>query len=111
MLIDLTHLEQLFRHDRALRDEWIALYLEESPQYFQQLVEAHARGDAAAMAHAAHDLRPQARYLSCVRMQELLVAIEEAAATDLAACDALLRELDAVRRTVADELRTTLTER
>ncbi len=110
MQVDLDHLSGIFRGDRALVKEWIDLYLEESPQYFDQLTDARQCGDAQAMAHAAHDLRPQARYMGCARMHELLAIIEECAMNDASSCDDQLNELIALRWTVEAELRTALQE-
>lgn len=107
MHVDLAHLDQLFQNDRALRNEWIELYLQETPQYFEQLSEAQRRGDVQAMTHAAHDLKPQAVYLGCTRMHALLSTIEEHAGTRGAlACEDAIAELAALRPVIADELRT-----
>lgn len=108
MHIDLSHLDQLFRGDQALRNEWIDLYLQESPRYFHQLVEASAQRDAVSMAHVAHDLQPQALYMGCTRMHQLLAAIELQASTDMAGCAPLLEELAALQTAIETELRMAL---
>jgi HPt (histidine-containing phosphotransfer) domain-containing protein len=76
---ELSNLEHLFRGDQSQIREWIGLYLQESPAYFDQLTASLESGDAQALASAAHDLQPQAHYLGSVRMLELLATIEEQA--------------------------------
>ncbi len=106
---ELSNLEHLFRGDQSQIREWIGLYLQESPAYFDQLTAGLESGDAQAMATAAHDLQPQAHYLGSARMLELLMAIEEqAVANGTATCSDLLDALNAVRRVIEGELRAAL---
>ena len=107
--IDLSNLDHLFKGDMALMREWIALYLQESPQYFTQLSISSESGDANALAAAAHDLQPQAHYLGSARMLELLAGIEERALNgDTLGCTHLLKALLPVREAIDDELRSVL---
>ncbi len=108
-MIDLSHLTHLFRGDRSQVREWIGLYLQEAPTYFDQLSASLQSGDAQAMATAAHDLQPQAHYLGSARMLELLMAIEERAlASGAGTCGDLLDALNDVRDAVDPELRSVL---
>ncbi len=108
-MIDLSHLTNLFRGDRSQVREWIGLYLQEAPTYFDQLAASLQSGDAQAMATAAHDLQPQAHYLGSARMLELLAAIEERAlASGTGTCGDLLDALNDVREAVDPELRSVL---
>ena len=108
-MIDLSHLTHLFRGDRSQVREWIGLYLQEAPTYFEQLSTSLESGDAQAMATAAHDLQPQAHYLGSTRMLELLAAIEERAVNGgTSACGELLEALIPVRDAIEGELRTVL---
>ena len=108
-MIDLSHLTHLFRGDRSQVREWIGLYLQEAPTYFEQLSTSLESGDAQAMATAAHDLQPQAHYLGSTRMLELLAAIEERAVNGgTSACCELLDALLPVRDAIEGELRTVL---
>ena len=103
--LDLSNLEHLFKGDRSLMREWIGLYLQESPRYFALLSVSQSSGDAQALASAAHDLQPQAHYLSAARMLELLTAIEEQAMNgDTHACGELLNTLIPVREAIETEL-------
>lgn len=105
-LMDLSHLEHLFKGDRVLVRQWIDLYLQESPQYFGQLADSLDKGDAEALAAAAHDLQPQAHYLNAGRMPELLVALEEEALSKgTSACSGMLEALWTVRTAIEGELR------
>lgn len=81
-LIDRSTLDRLFKGDVARVEQWMRLYLEEAPTYINKLAVGLALNDADALASAAHDLRPQAHYLGCARMLELLIAIGERARTD-----------------------------
>lgn len=104
--IDLTYLERLYKGDRSRIDQWIRLYLEEAPGYFKQLAESAEKGDSAALAMAAHDLRPQAHYVGAPRMLELLIAIGQRARTDgTAAAADLVEELLALSKALDTELR------
>jgi len=108
-MIDLTHLTHLFRGDRAQVREWISLYQQEAPTYFEQLVAGFQRGDAQAMANASHDLQAQAHYLGSPRMLELLIAIEEqAVAKGAGSCAELMNALLPVREAIDHELRAVL---
>lgn len=108
-MIDLSHLTHLFRGDRSQVREWIGLYLQEAPTYFEQLSTSLESGDAQAMATAAHDLQPQAHYLGSTRMLELLMAIEERAlASGTGSCGELLVALNDVREVIDPELRSVL---
>lgn len=105
-MIDLSHLTHLFRGDRSQVREWIGLYLQEAPTYFEQLSASFQSGDAQAMATAAHDLQPQAHYLGSARLLELLSAIEaRALASGTGTCGDLLHALIDVRRDIESELR------
>lgn len=106
MALDLSKLDHLFKGNRVRVQEWIHLYAQESPAYFEQLVIALGNGDAGAMASAAHDLQPQAHYLGSERMRALLSRIEEEARTNnVAACSGPLSELLSLRTVIDDELR------
>ncbi len=106
---ELSNLEHLFKGDKSQIREWIGLYLQESPAYFEQLTANLERGDVEALASAAHDLKPQAHYLGSARMLELLTGIEEQAGTgDLPRCHELLRALQPVREAIAEQLRAVL---
>ncbi len=106
---DLSHLDRQFRGDRALARQWMALYLDEAPALFARLREAQAAGDAAGMAHAVHDLCPQAQYLAAERLLYVLRAVETCAhAGGPAACNDLMDELDVLAKEVEAELRTAL---
>lgn len=103
--IDFTNLERLFKGNRARIDEWMRLYVEESPAYFKQLSDSLITGDAEAMASAAHDLRPQAHYLGAARMLELLIAIEDHARNQrVAACKDLVAEALALKEGVDNDM-------
>lgn len=104
---DLSGLEQLFKGDRKLIHDWIELYLQESPEYFTLLASCSTNGDAQALASAAHELLPQAHYLGCSHMRELLLTIEERALSDdVVGCAEPVSALLAVRATIDNELRT-----
>jgi HPt (histidine-containing phosphotransfer) domain-containing protein len=106
---ELSNLEHLFKGDKALMREWIGLYLQESPAYFEQLTASLESGDAQALASAAHDLQPQAHYLGSARMVELLAGIEERALNgDTLGCGELLKALLPVRAAIDGELRSVL---
>ncbi len=108
-MIDLSHLIQLFKGDRAQVREWISLYLQEAPMYFEQLSTNLGIGDAQAMANASHDLQAQAHYLGSPRMLELLTAIEEHAVTKGAgSCAELINALSPLREAIDRELRAVL---
>lgn len=108
-MIDLSHLMHLFRGDPSQVREWIGLYLQEAPTYFELLSASLESGDAQAMATAAHDLQPQAHYLGSARMLELLSAIEERSMKGgTSACGELLEALLPVREAIDGELRTVL---
>lgn len=107
--VELSNLEYLFKGDKTLIREWMGLYLQESPAYFDQLTANLERGDAEALASAAHDLKPQAHYLGSARMLELLTGIEEQAGNgDLPGCQELLEALLPVRAAIDEQLRTVL---
>lgn len=107
--IDLSYLERLFKGDHARIHAWLRIYLEEAPAQFQRLTDAVARNDAQALAHGAHELRPQAHYLGTPRMLELLIAVSEMARTgDAGACHDAVAELVALGETVDAELRAVL---
>ena len=107
--VDLSYLERLFKGDRTRIHAWIRIYLEEAPAQFQRLTDAVARNDAEALAHGAHELRPQAHYLGTPRMLELLVAVSEMARTgDASTCRADVAELVALGEGVDAELREVL---
>lgn len=104
--VDLSNLEHLFKGDSTLIREWISLYLQESPQYFDQLATSAENGDAQALANAAHDLQPQAHYLNAAPMLELLMALEEQALLNgTLACAGMLNALFSVREAIDGELR------
>ncbi len=104
--IDLSHLEHVFKGNRSRVEEWIRLYLTEAPQYFHQMQEGLAAGNAEAVAAAAHDLQPQAHYLGVAPMVQLLVSIEEIASTAGAtACGHQISQVLAVAAEVDVELR------
>ncbi len=44
-VIDLTTLRRLFKNDRSSVQEWITLYLAETPTYFQQITEGVEKND------------------------------------------------------------------
>jgi HPt (histidine-containing phosphotransfer) domain-containing protein len=103
---EFSNLEHLFKGDQALIREWIGLYLQESPKYFQQLSAGLKSGDAQAMANASHDLQAQAHYLGSPRMLELLIAIEEqAVAKGAGSCVELMNALVPLREGIDRELR------
>ena len=108
-MIDLSHLMHLFRGDRAQVREWIGLYLQEAPTYFDELFASSRSGDARTMANASHDLQAQAHYLGAPRMLELLIAIEEqAVARGADSCGELLNALLPLREAIDHELRAVL---
>ena len=108
-LADLDHLHRQFRGDGALVRQWMALYLEEAPMMVARVRQALEAGDGAGMAHAVHDLRPQAQYLAAPRMLAVLAAVAERARSgEVGACGALVEELEAVARQVEEELRKAL---
>ncbi|HQV51959.1 MAG: Hpt domain-containing protein [Flavobacteriales bacterium] len=76
-VIDLTTLCRLFKNDRNRIQEWITLYLAETPAYFQQIMEGAATNDAEQVLRALHDLRPMAHYLGAPHMLVLCDAIKE----------------------------------
>lgn len=103
---DLTILSNLFKGDRALVTEWIALYLEEAPGYFQRVEDALKADDAKAMTFAVHELRPQAHYLGASKLLELLALIGGTADDQGArACKGPVEELLELARRIEIELR------
>ena len=103
--IDLSNLDRLFKGDRSRVEEWIRLYFEEAPQYFQRMEEGLRTGDANILAAAAHDLCPQAHYLGSSRMLELLVAVEaQAREQGTAACADTLQALLSLSENINSEL-------
>ena len=105
-VVDAQILERLFRGDRSRLEQWIRLYLKESPAYINKLAEGLALENADTLASAAHDLRPQAHYLGCPRMLELLIAVGERARTEgPAACAGPVSELLELCAAIDAELR------
>lgn len=111
-MIDLSQLTHLFRGDRSQMREWIGLYLQESPAYFKQLSDGLARGDAQAIASAAHDLQPQAHYLGSARLVRSLADIEQQALNgNTPACRELIEALPPLRAAIEADLRAVLDAR
>lgn len=107
--IDLSYLERLYKGDRARMVQWIRMYLEETPDYFRKLSHCLITGDAAGLAAAAHDLRPQAHYVGASRMLELLIAIgQKAHGSGTEACADLVDEIMSLSHVVDTELRSVI---
>ena len=102
---DLANLERLFKGDRSRVEDWIRLYFQEAPQYFERMQVGLRTGDVNALAAAAHDLCPQAHYLGSSRMLELLVAVEaQAREQGTAACADTLQALLSLSENINSEL-------
>ncbi|MBX2981710.1 MAG: Hpt domain-containing protein [Flavobacteriales bacterium] len=103
--IDLSTLDRLFKGDRVQVVQWVQLYIEEAPGYFERVESCMTNGDASGLSAAAHELRPQAHYLGAPRMLELLIQIGEKAGTEgVAACAQAVEELLDLGRQVTAEL-------
>ncbi|MGV9013024.1 MAG: Hpt domain-containing protein [Flavobacteriales bacterium] len=103
---DLSILNGLFKGDQARVAEWIDLYLEEAPGYYQRVEDALIVGDTKAMAFAVHELRPQAHYLGAPRLLELLLLIGDLAAEEgTTACSGMVGELVEMGHRIEEELR------
>lgn len=105
-LIDRSTLDRLFKGDPTRVEQWIRLYLEESPGYINKLAEGLALENADTLAFAAHDLRPQAHYLGNPRMLELLIAVGKRVRSEgPAACAGQVNELLVLCAAIDAELR------
>lgn len=102
---DISTLNGLFKGDPVRVSEWVELYLEEAPGYFQRVEVALSDGDAKALACAVHELRPQAHYLGAPKLLELLVLIgDKAGSGGVSSCAGEVGELLAMARRIELEL-------
>jgi len=103
---DLSTLDRLFKGDRAQVAQWVQLYLEEAPGFFERVETCLSNGDTDGLRAAAHELRPQAHYLGSARMLELLDRIGEGAgAAGASACAVPVGELLELGRRITVELK------
>ena len=110
MLLDQGALDQIRRLQKEGKPDVLAkvigLYLEDSPQLLENLREAVAEGNAAAIRTAAHTLKSSSANLGAKSLAELCKNLEAQgkAATLEGACE-LLEEVEKVYAAVCDALR------
>ncbi len=103
---DLSILNSLFKGDPARVAEWIELYLEEAPGYFNRVEDSLRAGDPKALVSAVHELCPQAHYLGAPKLLELVLQIGEKAGNEgTVACSEVVQQVLELARQIEQELR------
>lgn len=93
-LIDLSVLRTLFKGDSEQVQQWVELYLEQTPEQFKLLRHYQATGNAEALANVVHDLRPQAHYLGATQFLDRAMELDDLVKRDgTSSCQPLVEEL------------------